>query len=479
MSLRLPPAAILISAITWVPAAGVVRAQDAPAPAPPTATELQALIARQQELIEQQGRQITELRARLEQLESRTGAQAGSPPPAPAATPAPTLANADNGALPELPARGQEDVPGSLELTGSRARLRVGGQVRTLLVRNFGAVGTEDRFVTSSIPVEGTPEADKTARTTLSPSPTRFNLDLRTPTRAGTLRAFVEGDFAGAGRTYRLRHAFGQWHGLLAGQTWSTFSDPEAEPDGIDFEGLNAISLFRQAQLRFTRPLWDRVEFAVAIENPSPDITGATGVNQVPDVVVRLRFEPRERGLPLSRILRGGGHIQAAYLVRQIRGEPSEGGGRVLSTGGTGYHVSGRIPAPWRTSDFVMFATALGPGIGRYITDLSSAGGQDAVYDASTSSLKALFAQSYYVGYEHWWTATLRSTGTFGFVRVRNLDVQSADALHETTRGSVNIAWSPIPRVDLVTELLTGRRVNRDGREGQASQAQIGWTFRF
>ncbi len=37
----------------------------------------------------------------------------------------------------------------------------------------------------------------------------------------------------------------------MIGQTWSTFADPEAEPDGIDFEGLNAIA-FRQPQMRYT-----------------------------------------------------------------------------------------------------------------------------------------------------------------------------------------------------------------------------------
>ena len=68
---------------------------------------------------------------------------------------------------------------------------------------------------------------------------------------------------------FRLRHAYGQWQGLVIGQTWSTFADPEAEPSGIDFEGLNAIALFRQPQVRYTRPLRQRYSLAAAIENPS------------------------------------------------------------------------------------------------------------------------------------------------------------------------------------------------------------------
>ena len=67
----------------------------------------------------------------------------------------------------------------------------------------------------------------------------------------------------------------------------STFSDPEAEPDGIDFEGLNAIVLFRQPQIRWSVRLSDRWRLALALEDPRPDLTGATGVNQVPDFVGR------------------------------------------------------------------------------------------------------------------------------------------------------------------------------------------------
>ena len=93
-------------------------------------------------------------------------------------------------------------------------------------MRSIGALGSEDRFVTSSIPSHGSPEAGKTDRTVLSPAPSRLNTDLRVATPQGDLRAFIEGDFAGPARGYRLRHAFGQWRGVTAGQTWSTFSDP-------------------------------------------------------------------------------------------------------------------------------------------------------------------------------------------------------------------------------------------------------------
>jgi hypothetical protein len=380
------------------------------------------------------------------------------------------------------------ELPGAFPIPGTDAALRIGGRVRATAIRTFDPLGTDDRFVTSTIPVGDTEAAGKGDRTTYSARPSRFNFDLRTPTGVGTMRAFIEGDFAGSGNSYRLRHAFGQWRGFTVGQTWSTFSDPEAEPDGIDFEGLNAISLFRQAQVRWTHGFSERLALALALENPAPDLSAADGspvqgVNQVPDVIARFRWTPGERTLvqgPFGAgdLMRGGGHVQLAFLVRQIRGEfePNE----TVSTQGVGYHVSGRIRSPWRGErDRILFAQAAGRGIGRYITDLGALGGQDAVYDPATGTLTALPVASAYVGYEHWWNPNLRSTATWGSVFVDNLDIQAGNALDRTDRATFNLSWSPIPRIDLVGELLWGRRINKDGQRGEATQLQIGTTFRF
>ena len=48
-----------------------------------------------------------------------------------------------------------------------------------------------------------------------------------------------------------------------------------------------------------------------------------------------------------------------------------------------------------------------------------------------------------------------------------------------TARSSVNIAWSPVKRADLIAEFLLGRRENKDGEDGRAGQVQLGWDFRF
>lgn len=496
-------------------AAAVVIALASPAaaqPAPSASTTLddlkrlldeqRALLARQGEELAAQRRDLDDLRRQLVEthttavaarsdaalVRQQTAVQAtGRTPAAPAPAPPVQTPEADAAALeetfrrPELPlseaALDSTDFSGFMTVPGTDAAFRLGGQARSSLVHSLGPLGDDDRFITSSIPVEDQ-RAGQDARTSYTAAPTRLNIDVRSPTRFGGLRTFIESDFAGEGEDLaRLRHAFIQFKSFLFGQTWSTFSDPEAEPADIDFEGLNAISLFRQAQLRYTRPFREHFEWALAIEDPAPDLAGASGVNLTPDFIARVRWQPagqRERGL-FSRV----SHVQAAVLVRTLRGELADDPSTTLSTGGAGLNVSGVLTPPWDGDDRIKFATNNGWGIGRYIKDLEALGGQDAVYDASTNELRALPVASAYFGYERQWRPTLFSAFTYGVVNVSNLDIQPDDALRRTQRASASVTWNPIARAELVFEFLTGRRVNKDGRRGTSSQLQAGWKFRF
>ena len=456
--------------------------------------ELRRLVDDQRRLLEEQtrrldaqARELEALRVRLDdasavalemrtQLAALTGTAA---PAAPLTAQAPRGDSQDPQRTPELPAPvvSAGEFPGSIRIPGADAALKIGGQARMTLVHTLAALGTDDRFVTSSIPVEDEVPGEQ-SRTTYSPAASRGNLDIRAHTPIGPVRTFLESDFAGSGRTMRLRHAFIQSDNWLIGQTWSTFSDPETEPIGIDFEGLNAISLFRQPLLRYTRAMTGHINGSLALENPSPDLTGAEGVNLVPDFIARLRWDPEAAHSSAVR-LTSTSHVQAALIARSLRGTPFDRPDTTLATGAFGANVSGVLVPKWDRDDRVKFAGNAGWGIGRYITDLGSLGGQDAVYDAAANQLRALPVSSGYIGYERQWRPTFTSAVTYGIVNVSNLDVQPDDALRRTQRSSINLTWTPIQQFDLVLEFLGGTRVNKDGKRGTSSQFQAGWTFRF
>jgi hypothetical protein len=386
-------------------------------------------------------------------------------------------AASDQRADPELPHKfvGEGEFPGSIEIPGTDTAFKIGGQARATLVHSLSPLGEDDRFITSSIPV-GVQLAGEQARSTYTAAPSRINFEFRSPTSLGGLRTFVEYDFAGSGNTARLRHAFIQANRWLFGQTWSTFSDPEAQPTDIDFEGLNAISLFRQAQLRYTHPLRETFNLSLAIENPSPDLTSAAGVNLTPDFVARVRWDPPK---PARALTTNVAHVQAAVLVRTLRGAPAGQPQSTLSTGGFGVNVSGVLLPKLDPAGRIKFATNNGWGIGRYIKDLEALGGQDAVYDPTLGQLRALGVSSAYVGYERQWRPWLQSAVTYGVVNVANLDIQPDTALRRTQRTSFSLSWTPVRHSELIGEFLLGERVNKNGASGSASQFQAGWKWTY
>jgi len=372
--------------------------------------------------------------------------------------------------LPELPSEvvGAGEFPGSFQIPGTDAQLKIGGRVKTSLVYNLTALAVDDRFLTAGIPIKGTSEAGKGSRLTLSARSSRFNVDLRTPTGVGHVRAFIEGDFAGDGNTFRMRHAYGQYNYYIFGQTWSALADLEAMPEELDFEGLNAIIRPRKTQIRGIFPLGDK-QITVSIEDPSPAVTDAVGISLVPDLVAATGWQ-----FPL-------GHVSAGLIFRQIKAEPLEEVNSTYSRAGWGLSVTGKIKVGGEENrDDVRFQFAYGQGLGSYIADLRAEGGQDAIFDTEADVLHTLPVVATYVSYSHWWKeSNFRSTACFGFVNVKNHDIQLNDSYRRTFRMSVNLIYTPAPRMDVGIEILGGRRENKDLQYGTARQFQLAGIFRF
>jgi hypothetical protein len=366
------------------------------------------------------------------------------------------------------------DFPGSIRIPGSDAAIKFGARVRTAVVLTLDPLGTDDRFLTNSIPVGIADTIGESRRTNISARASRLNIEFRTPGGKEEVRAFFEGDFAGTGNAFRLRHAYAQYRGFIVGQTWSTFSDPAIDIEDLDFEGISSENVIRQPQLRYWFRYGRNQRIAFAVETPSVSITGGTGVNLFPDVIARDFIE-----------LPKGGHVQVAGVLRQIRGEAIPG--QVRTTWGAGGTASADVKVPLKgLTDRFMFQLNGGSGIARYINDLNSLGGQDGVFDPVTGELKALSAVGWYVGYEHHWkqwsqleTVNFRSTILWSFVAVDNYSFQSPNAYKRTNRFAANIVYSPSGRVDVGLEYIYGQRENLDGQSASANQFQLVGLFRF
>jgi len=478
------------------------------APPKPTTVELQKLIDEQRALIEAQNALIAEQQSKIEALQSDTEEQKTElaelkaqldlligrlqeiqqqiPDLKEQEALEARLKRIEQTAekVPELPPNvvSAGDFPGSIRIPNTDAAVKFGGRIRAAAVFTLAALGSDDRFLTNSIPVEpDDAAAGKGRRTTFTANTSRFNFEMRTPTGAGQLRTFIEGDFFGSNSddnriNFRLRHAYAQFRGLVVGQTWSTFSDPAADHQDLDFEGINGENVIRQALVRYTFNVRDNLSVAVALETPEVSITGGQGVNVVPDIVGRTIWTFREIG-----------HLQGAVVLRQIRGEPDPPGVGSDSATAWGATLSGVIPFHvLKLTDRFIFQLNVGEGNARYINDLNSLGGQDAIFDPATGRLEPLRAIGWYLDYEHQWkqweltrVMKLRSSFIWSFVGVDNRTFQAGDAYHKTNRYSVNLVMSPTPRIDTGIEYIYGTRENKNGNRGSSDQFQFVAIFRF
>jgi hypothetical protein len=243
----------------------------------------------------------------------------------------------------------------------------------------------------------------------------RFGLTTSTPSDYGPITVKLEGDFnapnAFQGETYtnsvifRLRQAYGQFGGLLVGQTWSTFLDLGAYPDVVDFNGPGTIALVRNPMVRYTFGLAPGATLALAAENHPASRFGGPNFQTVPDLIAALTFTG------------GWGHINARgvfqqYNVAQQATVPAPGGGTqtvfldqdAKTVQGYGFGVSGDFKIG---GDTLVLQFVGGPGIGRYIFN---AAGEPFFFTKNLAGdLDTFTMYGVHAGFTHVWNKAFRS----------------------------------------------------------------------
>jgi len=234
----------------------------------------------------------------------------------------------------------------------------------------------------------------------------------------------------------------------------------------IDFEGLNAISMGPPAPDGCTRAAAARAEHTIrrsALEEANPDLTGAEGVNQIPDLVVRLALgSVRTCAFPFGLFRRRKPH-QTAILCASCaaRSRARRRTARNPVHGGLRHQRERRsCRPPWARSG----TSCAGPGTRARDRSLqvSTRFGRvpGRLLPRATHEADELVRVSRVggnIGYEHWWRPRVRSDAT---VRLRLGGQPSTpspgDALRRTELIRSTSPWSPIPRLDLVAEYPLG-----------------------
>jgi hypothetical protein len=368
------------------------------------------------------------------------------------------------------PATGEKGIiPKAIPIPGTDLTLTIGGYAKVDFIQDFSGIGNAFDFQTNSIPAEGTSAAEESGRTTIHARETRVSLDLRATEKGpqGKFRVFVEGDFYGDGNAFRLRHAFGEFAGLLGGQTWSTFQDISARPLTIDFEGPDGEVFVRQAMIRYTHALSPQWSWAVAVENPSPQFSVPSSLQGVarssaPDFPAFVRYQTKR------------GHAQVAGILRQLR---FAGGQGVSNASEVGWGVNSSLSVKTFGQDELQGMFVIGDGVARYIESL---GGQnvDGVLTAD-GELTTLRSRAFVLGHTHHWLKNLRSGLSYSSSDVEGIPAEAGTAIEGTTDVRGNLIWTPYHLVDIGGEVLWGRRENQNGTSGDAWRGQFALIFHF
>lgn len=381
------------------------------------------------------------------------------------------------------------DFPGAWHLPGTTAAMKISGYVNLALINSFDPMLISDRFIVGSIPADGQDVAGAKSGTDVTANQTRINYEVREETKYGTLRAFIEGDFEGQGDSFRLRHAFGQYYWGLAGKTWSTLMDLESRPEEVDFEGINGMILSRQAQFRMFPKFGESMEFKFSLEDPKTDVINGTGARGHADIIMSVDK------VPLKQIGLSDWSSRVAVIIRDLEADQYGQDGSVddenvsADTFGWGITTSGKKSLRfWAEDDYLLWQLTYGKGVGRYLNDLSTVGGGDAVFDPQ-GKLRPLPVFAGYVSYRHnwpkgWrvlksWPGTFSSNLIFSWVSIDNYDFQDDKAYKSTLRASANFIYLPTNNFRLGAELLWGKRKNKDNSSGDATQVQISARYNF
>jgi hypothetical protein len=374
-------------------------------------------------------------------------------------------------------------IPGAFAQSDT-PHVEVYGFVQADYIQDFNRVDPawQDTLRPSKIPTtDGFFGADGQA--IISARQSRLGVMMNFPTSNKPVFTKFEFDMFGVGvdagqTTIRLRHAYGEWNGWLAGQTNSLFMDASIFPNVVDYWGPAGMVFLRNPQIRWTKTLKNSNSFAVAVEKPSNDIdtgllrevdpTLAAGVNgsqKVPDLTAQYRMGQK------------WGHLQVAGILRKVAydtvGTPNnEPKG---SATGWGIDVTSGIKVAKR--DQVLLGVVYGHGIATYMND----GGVDLGPDGSPADpeSKAVPLLGISAYFDHYWSDKYSSSFGFSQTQVDNTSLQLGDAFYRGQYASANLLYYPTKNVMIGGEALWGQRKDNDGDTGDDFRTQITFHYSF
>jgi hypothetical protein len=342
----------------------------------------------------------------------------------------------------------------------------------------------DDAFRPSKIPTEpGTFGGD--GQSSVSVKQSRFGVQGNLPIgeNLGPLNFRFEFDFFGVGvdagqTTIRLRHFYGEWRSVLAGQTNSLFMDGDVFPNTIEYWGPTGMVFYRNVQLRWTPWRTSLGHFAIAIERPGNDIDAGLIRQFDPAFGEDIRNDEELPDLTAQFRLNGGRwHGQVGAIVRRVGFETIGTPDGDPSGSDTGWGVNLSAHANVFRRDKLMAQIVFGQGIASYMND----GGMDLAPDGSflDPRAQAVPLKGFLLYLDHYWSDRWSSSIGYSITQVRNTRLQAPTAYHQGDYASVNLLYTPTPNFLVGFEAIWGQRTDNDGRSADDARFQFSVKYSF
>lgn len=271
----------------------------------------------------------------------------------------------------------------------------------------------------------------------------------------------VEGDFRPG--TFRIRHAYGEYNGVLAGQTWSNYNSFTGWTPTLDFDSNpgSAGSFGRSTQLRYTTgPL------SVSLEDPAATIIGADAKSSTPAITARVENSA------------GGLSYTVAGLINQVSSEDGAVDDSQMAFAvfaGAGFAISDMVS--------IQGAVNFTDGANSYLWHSGSNFYGDSAY-ANGSDLETISGVGGQIGVSVGLGDGRSVNASYGTTSL-DLDDAVADGAvaasePETNQGvMVNYKWTPVKNVMMGVEYAFLSQETQGGNTGEANRVLFAAQYNF
>jgi len=321
-----------------------------------------------------------------------------------------------------------------------------------------GGLQDQETFNVGKIDVWGT---DDSNRFWMDMHQSQIRLRGANETEYGTVVGYLEGDFWGGSKGFRLRHLWVEYKFIHFGQDWSFFGDKEIWPNVFEWDGPPSGVWRREPELRLIFKRDSGWQYEIGAANPGAELT----INPDIDSAVEAANQSAPDIIGAINKTTSRGHFRMTGIYRDLKYKTE---GIEQSVEGYGATFSGYIGTGEGGKNPIQFQLVGGQGIATYLVSFSGLN-YDALPDGD-GNMEAIPTYGGWASYEHWFTDKWHGNLVVGFSDFASHEIDSyeiptpgyqarnSEVELEHSYALVNVMYDWLPNLVLGVEYNWGEK---------------------